>query len=280
MLLDPDQFTTEEVLKLVASKLGLNIYFDLYGDEPANASETEVAEQLAEPSFDLYLFGELITKSKTKPFGSVWEKREEIAIKDIWDSYMTYISYGGTYDIRLFAYALATVRIECGSNMVPVREGFTESDEELRDFLMRRRKKYLATGKGPKYEYAYPSKVTGQVYGGRSYIQVTWEHNYRRLQKAISKLTGGKLDFDVYKDPEILMRNRELSGLVLFYGLESGFFNRGGQGSGLFYYLNKDDPVRGAIEARRTVNVLNKAELIASWYWDILDALEKSIIYL
>lgn len=184
-------------------------------------------------------FGNSITKSKSKPNGSVFEKREEVAIKYLVD---TFFEEGYT-DIRLLAYALATVRRECGSNMLPVREGFAKTDKAARAHVR-------------KYKRRYAKEINGQVYYGRGYVQLTWDYNYKK--------EGIEHNPDKALEPEFAAK-------LLFKGLLDGRWN--GKAKGLMYYLDRNDPV----QARRTVNVLDHAELIAGYYRDYLAALEASL---
>ena len=268
-ILDITTFTDNELLDEISRRLSRGM--PINKEKPSDAQVIDWEE-----------FGDIIVKSNSNPppLGRVFEKKEQDALQDLLDGFNLYIDLGGSGDIRLFAYSLATCRIEVGASMRPVREGFTKSDSNMRSFLMRKRENYLKTRRGPKYEYAYP--VNGQVYGGRSYIQVTWAHNYKRLQSAIKEFTNGKFDYDFYNDPEILMRKPEVSAIVLFYGLESGFFNGqtiNGRRKGFFDYLNDENKSEWdkIMACRYLVNGQNKATLITKWYFDFLSAINGSL---
>ncbi|MBN2760865.1 MAG: hypothetical protein JXQ79_10220 [Rhodobacteraceae bacterium] len=154
------------------------------------------------------------------------------------------------------AYALATAYHETGRRMVPVREGFASTDAGAR-----RAVNALARRRGPRSavaRYAQPLPPHGHVYYGRGHVQLTWLDNYR----ASSKDAG----VDLVANPDAML-DPVISARVLILGLIDGRWN--GRGYGLGHYL-PEDPV----EARRTVNLLDKAELIAGYYRAFLAALE------
>lgn len=163
------------------------------------------------------------------------------------------------------AYALATAYHETGRRMVPVREGFAKTDKGARQAV-----NALAKRRGPNSavaKYAKPQPPYGHVYYGRGHVQLTWLENYR----ASSKDAGG----DLVKNPD-LMLDPVISARVLVRGLMDGRWN--GQRKGVTDY-ELQDGIPGlseveAIAARRTVNVQDKAGLIADYYRAFRDALE------
>lgn len=156
--------------------------------------------------------------------------------------------YGDGF-INTLAYAFATAYHETGAHMVPVREGFANTD-----VIARRRTRNRAYGK--------PAGVYGHVYYGRGIVQLTWLENYKR--------TGDALGVDLVKDPDLAMKP-EISARILIEGLIDGRWNA--KGHGIQFYLRNND----LKNARRTVNVLDKWELIKGYYETFLDILEKSI---
>lgn len=189
-------------------------------------------------------FEQKIENCKSLPFNRVFQKHEKEAVEYLFN---TFISERYS-DLRLLAYALATVRIECGSNMVPVREGFKATDAQARAHVNRY---------GRAYAKAYPIAGGGDaVYYGRGYVQLTWRKNY--LQEGIEDNPDKALE-------------PEWAAQLLFKGLLDGRWN--GQGHGLMYYLDRND----TYNARRTVNVTNKADIVADWYKDFLETLEYSV---
>jgi hypothetical protein len=156
------------------------------------------------------------------------------------------------------AYALATAYHETGRRMVPVREGFATTDAGAR-----RAVNALAKRRGPNSavaKYAQPQPPYGHVYYGRGHVQLTWLDNYRKS----SKDAGG----DLVKDPD-LMLDPVVSARVLVKGLLDGRWN--GQRKGVAHYLPHD-----LVQARRTVNVLDKAQEIAGYYRAFLAAIESA----
>lgn len=153
------------------------------------------------------------------------------------------------------AYALATAYHETGRRMVPVREGFAKTDAGAR-----RAVNNLARKRGPRSavaRYAQPQPPHGHVYYGRGHVQLTWLDNYR----ASSKDAG----VDLVANPDAML-DPVISARVLILGLIDGRWN--GRGYGLHHYLPEDP-----IEARRTVNLLDKAAQIAGYYRAFLAAL-------
>lgn len=153
------------------------------------------------------------------------------------------------------AYALATVFHETGRRMVPVREGFASSDTGARLAVNK-----LAKARGPNSavaKYAQPQPPYGHVYYGRGHVQLTWLDNYRR--------SSADAGVDLVKDPDAML-DPVISARVLIRGLIDGRWN--GKGLGVAHYL-PGDPV----QARRTVNVLDKAQEIAGYYRQFMAAL-------
>lgn len=146
------------------------------------------------------------------------------------------------------AYALATVYHETGRKMVPVREGFASTDAGARRVVRNRK-------------YGKPAGPYGHVYYGRGQVQLTWLDNYER-----SSADAGT---DLVKNPDAML-DPVISARVLIKGLLDGRWN--GKGKGLRFYLDRGD----VIGARRTVNVLDKASLIAGYYRQFLAAIKEA----
>lgn len=91
-------------------------------------------------------------------------------------------------------------------------------------------------------------------------MQLTWLDNYRR--------SSADAVVDLVANPDAML-NPVISARVLVKGLIDGRWN--GQGKGVSHYL-PGDPV----QARRTVNVLDKAQEIAGYYRQFLAALDKA----
>lgn len=108
-------------------------------------------------------------------------------------------------------------------------------------------------GRGKGRPYAKPGKY-GQSQHGRGLVQLTWDRNYEWADKRLG-LNGALLkDFDLALRPDI-------AADVLVYGmLEAAFASNG---KPLSHYGPKADGSFDYVRARQTVNVMDKAELIA-----------------
>ncbi len=131
-------------------------------------------------------------------------------------------------DDRWLAYMLATTHHETNRTMQAIEE----------------------YGKGRGRTYGVPDPITGHTYYGRGFVQLTWKANYETM--------GKRLKIDLVNRPE---RALELgvATQVLFLGMIEGSFT----GKKLSDYFNatKEDWVN----ARRIINRLDKADLIASY---------------
>jgi hypothetical protein len=168
----------------------------------------------------------------------------------------------GDRDQDTLAYGLATAFHETGQRMAPVREGFASSDAGARRAVSN-----LAKKRGPQSavaKYAKPTGPYGHVYYGRGHVQLTWLENYAKC----SKDAGA----DLVKDPD-LMLDPTISARVLFRGVQDGRWN--GQGKGIDFYEGEDEFLSDAeaAEARRTVNIKDKAHIIAGYHRKFYDAL-------
>ena len=123
------------------------------------------------------------------------------------------------------AYLLATAMHETASTMQPIAE----------------------YGKGRSKAYGKPGKH-GQAQYGRGYVQLTWDANYEKADKALG-LNGALMkDFNLAMQPTIAAQ-------ILVRGCEEGWFT----GKSL------DDYLPDYVQARRVVNGTDKAQLIAGY---------------
>ncbi|RTL05368.1 hypothetical protein EKK58_08185 [Candidatus Dependentiae bacterium] len=169
----------------------------------------------------------------------------------------------GDGDIDTLAYALATAYHETGKRMSPVREGFAKTDKGARNAVAK-----LAEKRGPDSavaKYSKPVGPYGHVYYGRGHVQLTWQHNYRNASK------DAGVDLERYPDK---MLDPEISARVLIRGIMDGRWN--GQGKGIDFYEGEDDTLsrEEAIQARRLVNVQDKALTIAVYFEQFYNALK------
>lgn len=129
-------------------------------------------------------------------------------------------------DRAQIAYVLATVQIETGGN-----------------------------GWGPVEENGRPCSYSGGCgWHGRGYVQLTHDYNYARVRD--------ELGIDVVSDPSLVMQT-DTAAEILISGMMGGWFN--GHGHGLDYYVSEEEGRFDYVQARRTVNVQNKAGTIASY---------------
>lgn len=96
------------------------------------------------------------------------------------------------------------------------------------------------------------------MFYGRGHVQLTWEDNYRD--------SSADAGVDLVKNPDAML-DPVISARVLWKGLLDGRWN--GRKLGLRAYLDNGD----IIQARRTVNVLDKAEVIAGYHNQFLKAI-------
>ncbi len=152
-------------------------------------------------------------------------------------------------DMRWRGYMLATVFHETAGTMQPIEE----------------------YGKGNAYDYGKKLKmsrksytVPDKLYYGRGYVQLTWYENYANMGKI--------LGLPLLEQPELLLSS-PISARVMIEGMTKGKSKFGDfTGKCLEDYFNasKTDP----INARRIINGLDKAQLIAGYY----DKFYKAII--
>lgn len=95
-------------------------------------------------------------------------------------------------------------------------------------------------------------------YYGRGFVQLTWERNYKKMSDFIG--------VDLVADPDLALNPRYAAD-ILVYGMLNGSFTRKGLGQ----YINPLQ--KDYFNARKTVNGLDRAELIASYAENIEGAL-------
>jgi hypothetical protein len=193
------------------------------------------------------LFGGKLTEDQVKGMKGILDAFDEV----------------GDKDQDTLAYALATAYYETGSRMVPVREGFASTDLGARRAVVA-----LAKKRGPKSavaKYSQPVPPHGHVYYGRGHVQLTWVDNYRA--------SSADAGVDLVANPDAML-DPKISARVLIKGIMDGRWN--GKRHGLDFYEGEDDFLSDAEaqEARRTVNVKDKAALIAGYHRRFYDALD------
>ena len=154
---------------------------------------------------------------------------------------------------KTLAYALATAYHEVGINMAPVREGFKKTDAEARAYV-----------KSKGYRYALAIPPYNHVYYGRGYVQLTWADNYKKSSEDAG--------VDLFQFPDEILKP-EIGAKILIKGLQDGIWN--GKGFGISHYLPLNGP-DDLMNARRTVNITDKWQLIGGHYTKFLKAIEKA----
>lgn len=161
-------------------------------------------------------------------------------------------------DKRWLAYMLATVFHETAQTMQPVRETLAKSDAQA---IARLNAAYNA-GKLKSVKNRY--WVDG--YFGRGLVQLTHEKNYDRM--------GMILGIPLRQNPSLAL-DMKTSVDILFEGMTKGVSNKGDftkYSLEDYFNGNTNDP-KGA---RRIINGTDKAELIAQYHGNFLDAITKA----
>ena len=157
----------------------------------------------------------------------------------------------GLKDPRWLAYMLATSYHETARTMQPIEE-----------YGRGRGKPYGQKLKYSREPYTHPDKI----YYGRGDVQLTWYENY--------ELMGKLLGIPLLEQPELALRP-DISAKIMIEGMTKGKSNRGDfTGVSLENYFNatKDDPVH----ARRIINGLDKANIIAGYHEKFLSTIMKA----
>ena len=157
----------------------------------------------------------------------------------------------GLTDIRWLAYMLATSYHETARTMQPIEE-----------YGKGRGKPYGQKLRHDRKPYTFPDKL----YYGRGDVQLTWYENY----EAMGKLLG----IPLLEQPELALKP-DVSAKIMIEGMTRGKSNRGdftGVSLENYFSTTKDDPVH----ARRIINGLDKANLIATYHNKFLTAIKKA----
>ena len=162
------------------------------------------------------------------------------AILDEWEK-----SYVGKDD-RWLAYVLGTIQLENGATFKPIPE----------------------IGRGSGRAYGVPDPVTGQIYYGRGFSQITWKNNYQTF--------GKLLRIDLVGAPDLAL-HLDVSVQIVLIGMTSGLFRsrpNGGARYKLSDYFN--GTTEDWINARNIVNGgLDRASTIAGYAKKYLAAIRR-----
>jgi hypothetical protein len=145
-------------------------------------------------------------------------------------------------DIRWLAYMMATAYHETAHTFRPVEE----------------------IGKGRGRPYGIPDRRTGQIYYGRGLVQLTWKRNYEKF----SDLLG----LDLVNNPSLALEPGT-AYKIMSLGMTGGLFT----GKKLADYIN--DEKSDYFNARRIINGLDKAVLIAGYAEKFQKALSNSLVH-
>lgn len=149
----------------------------------------------------------------------------------------------GISDLKQVAYILATAYHETSKTMQPIKEygGF--------DYFTKR---YDVSGKNPQLAKDLGNTIVGDgaKYCGRGYVMITGRANYAKFSKI--------LGVDLVGSPDLAM-DAENAVKIAVYGIMQGIFT----GKKLSDYINCT--ICNYTSARRTINGMDKADLIANY---------------
>lgn len=173
--------------------------------------------------------------------------------------------FKSNWDIRSLgwlAYMFATTYHETAHTMQPIDE--FGDDKYFRDNYCNRSDLGNGPANGGKSD-------DGPRFHGRGYVQLTGRLNYTKVTPIVRGFYPGSTDFT--QDPSAVKKT-EYAAVIMFYGMFNGIFT----GRALKNYIG--DPDKGQIvdyrNARRTINGLDKADLIAGYAKEFEEALHKA----
>ncbi len=171
-------------------------------------------------------------------------------------------------DTRWLAYIISTVFWETGGHLYPVREGLCDDAKCAIAHLERLWRRRLV-----RQRYWEPDPTTGQSYYGRGQVQLTHLVNYWRVGGELTRTQGATdfADFDdkLVSEPDLALTDW-VSTTALVEGMVRGWYNVE-LGRGLGSYISEDAPSDRVayLEARRTVNGLDKRDVLADFALEI-----------
>lgn len=187
-----------------------------------------------QPNFDVARFLRLYGKQFPHP--TLTGKRQEglkfLVQKMVADPDLAYL--------RWAAYMLATVKHECANTWQPIEE----------------------YGKGSGRPYGKAIKVTDpggnktytNIYYGRGYVQLTWEANYKKMDRALH-LSGSN---SLHLHPDNALKP-DVAYKIMSYGMRHGSFT----GKKLSDYIKASNA--DYFNARRIINATDQAERIKDY---------------
>lgn len=180
--------------------------------------------------------------------------------------------------LEWFAYMLATTKHETAHTYQPIHE------YGGRSYFIRRYGSQTAVGR----QLGNDTPDEGAIYAGRGDVQLTGESNYERSEAALRReypeliadfeaRTGRHFDLTVgdqpgdHRDPDNAM-DPAIAYAIMSFGMRTGLFT--GKKLADYTYTNGFD----AMQARRIINRMDKADVIASYYKSLLQILRASLI--
>ena len=115
-----------------------------------------------------------------------------------------------------------------------------------------------------KHETANTFKPIAEFGKGRGYVQLTWLRNYEVMSE---RLTTAGIANDLVNNPDEAMQP-EKALMIMFIGMHEGLFT----GKKLSTYFN--EWTEDAVHARKIINGLDKAKMIAGYYYEFNSALK------
>ncbi|MEO0602617.1 MAG: hypothetical protein AAF211_14340 [Myxococcota bacterium] len=171
-------------------------------------------------------------------------------------------------DTRWLAYIISTVFWETGGYLYPVREGLCDDAPCAIAHLERLWRKRMV-----RQRYWDPDPETGRSYYGRGQVQLTHLVNYWRVGGELTRTQSTEqfvdLEDKLVAEPDLALTDW-VSTAALIEGMVRGWYNIE-IGKGLGSYINRDAPNDRVayLEARRTVNGLDKRDLLADFAIEI-----------
>lgn len=164
--------------------------------------------------------------------------------------------------LRWLAYILATGMHESNDTFKPVVEGYWIKPEAKR--LNALYNYYLKNNRGA-LRTIFPNGKSGAAYYGRGRIvQLTHDFNYRLASLKLYK------DERLLNDPDLMIRDVSCDMAVTFRGMLEGWFT----GYRLEQFFPPGSGKADWRRARKIINGLDKAELIAGYAMKFYDLLE------
>lgn len=180
--------------------------------------------------------------------------------------------------LEWFAYMLATTKHETADTYQPIHE------YGGRSYFIRRYGSQTAVGR----RLGNDTAEEGAIYAGRGDVQLTGETNYERSEAALrreypelvadfERRTGRVFDLTVgdqpgdHRDPDNAA-DPAIAYAIMSFGMRTGLFTS----KKLVDFTTPDD--FDELRARKIINGMDKADLIASYYAPILRILRASLI--